>query len=58
VGFLMEVLAGADPRAVADLPDDLLEEMGLREVLGVMRTNGLSAVIRRVKRDVARAAAA
>jgi len=57
MGFLMEVLDGASPEEVAALPDSLLEEMGIGEVLGMMRTRGLGAVIRRVKRDVARAAA-
>ncbi len=56
VGFLMEALEGATPEDVAALPGDLLERMGLREVLGMMRTNGLSSVLVRIKRDVARAA--
>lgn len=58
VGFLLDALEGAHPEDVAALPDDLLERMGLGEVLGVMRTRGLGAVVRRVKGDVARAAAA
>lgn len=57
VGFLVEALAGADPAAVADLPEDLMERMGLGEVLGVQRSRGLGAVIRRIRRDLARAAA-
>lgn len=56
VGFLMDVLDGAPASAVAELPDDLMERMGLDEVLGIMRTRGLGAVLHRVKRDVARAA--
>lgn len=55
MGFLMESLNGASPEEVIRLPDDLLEEMGIGEVLGVMRTQGLGSVIRRVKKDVARA---
>jgi len=57
VGFLMEVLNGSPADEVAALPDDLMERMGIGEILGVMRTQGLGAVIRRVKRDVARATA-
>jgi cysteine desulfuration protein SufE len=57
MSFLIEVLDGKSPEMVASLPDTLLEDMGLGEVLGVMRTQGLGAVIRRVKGDVARAAA-
>lgn len=56
VGFLMDVLNGQPASAVSALPDDLMERMGLDEVLGAMRTRGLGAVLHRVKRDVARAA--
>jgi cysteine desulfuration protein SufE len=58
VGFLVEALDGAAPAAVADLPEDLMERMGLAEVLGVQRSRGLGSVIRRIRRDVARAAEA
>ncbi len=54
MGFLMEVLNGASPEEVAELPDDLLDRMGIGEVLGIMRTQGLGSVIRKVKNDVAR----
>jgi len=57
MGFLMEVLNGASPQEVADLPSDLLDQMGIGEVLGIMRTQGLGSVIHRVKTDVARGAA-
>jgi len=55
MGFLMETLNGAPAREVAELPQDLLERMGIGEVLGVMRTQGLGSVIHRIRRDVARA---
>jgi sulfur transfer protein SufE len=32
-----------------------MEQMGLTEVLGMQRSNGLGAVIRRIRRDVGRA---
>src|SRR5687768_164892 len=32
VGFLVEALGGADPAAVAELPEDLMERMGLDDV--------------------------
>lgn len=57
VGFLMEVLNGQPAEAVAALPDDLMERMGLAEILGVMRTRGLGSVLYKVKKDAARAAA-
>ena len=56
VGFVVEALAGADPAVIADLPEDLMDRMGLTEVLGMQRTRGLGSVIRRFRRDVARAA--
>ncbi|MSR36397.1 MAG: SufE family protein [Gemmatimonadetes bacterium] len=55
VGFLVEALDGSDPAVVADLPEDLMDRMGLAEVLGVVRTRGLGAILRRIRRDVARA---
>jgi cysteine desulfuration protein SufE len=55
VGFLVEALDGAAPETVAEVPEDLMDRMGLGEVLGVVRTRGLGSVIRRIRRDVARA---
>lgn len=55
VGFLIDALEGATAEEVEALPDDLLERMGMGEILGVMRTRGLGAVVRRIKGDVARA---
>lgn len=57
VAFLVEALDGQPPEVAAGLPGTLLEDMGLAEVLGVMRTQGLGGVIRRVRTDVARSAA-
>lgn len=57
MSFLMEALEGASPQDVAGLPADLLYEMGLTEALGAMRIRGLTSVVARIKRDVARAAA-
>ncbi len=57
MGFLMEQVNGASPEAVEGLPADLLERMGLAEVLGITRTRGLGAVLHRLRKDVARAAA-
>jgi cysteine desulfuration protein SufE len=55
MGFLMEALNGASAEEVSRIPEDLLDQMGMGEVLGVMRTQGLGSVIRRVKQDAARA---
>jgi cysteine desulfuration protein SufE len=54
MGFLMEQLNGAAPEEVEALPLDLLERMGLGEVLGTMRTNGLSHVLIKIRREAAR----
>jgi len=55
MAFLIEHLNGASPERVAALPLDLLDQMGLGEILGVTRTQGLSAVLHRLRRDVQRA---
>ncbi len=57
VALLVRHLAGASPDEVAEIPDDLLHAMGLEETLGMMRTQGLSAILQRVKRAVASAGA-
>jgi cysteine desulfuration protein SufE len=54
MGFLIEQLNGAAPEEVEALPLDLLERMGLGEVLGTMRTNGLSHVLIKIRREAAR----
>jgi sulfur transfer protein SufE len=41
---------------VARVPDDLLDQLGLSETLGMNRTQGLSAILHRIKRSVAAAA--
>ena len=57
VGFLIEALEGVEATSVAGFPADLLERMGLAEVLSVVRSRGLGAVVQRMRRDVARALA-
>jgi cysteine desulfuration protein SufE len=54
MGFLMDAVDGAAVEEVASIPLDLLERMGLGEVLGIMRTQGLGSVLQRIRRDVAR----
>jgi cysteine desulfuration protein SufE len=55
VSLLIQVLDGASPAEVAALPDDLLHALGLDDALGMLRTQGLSAIVRRIKRAVAAA---
>jgi cysteine desulfuration protein SufE len=53
VALLVRALDGAAPAEVAQVPDDLLHALRLDEALGMTRTQGLTAIVRRVKRAVA-----
>jgi cysteine desulfuration protein SufE len=52
VALLLQVLDGAAPDDVAALPDDLLHALRLDDALGMTRTHGLTAIVRRLKRAV------
>jgi cysteine desulfuration protein SufE len=56
VSLLARTLDGASPDVVAKLPLDLLDQLGLSETLGMTRTQGLTAILHRIKRSVAQAA--
>jgi len=53
VALLVQALDGATPAEVAAVPDDLLHALGLDDALGMTRSQGLSAIVRRIKRAVA-----
>ena len=53
VALLIQALDGVTPAAVAEVPDDLLHALRLDDALGMMRTQGLDAIVRRIKRAVA-----
>ena len=53
VAILADAVGGRPAAEAAALPDDLLERMGLAEVLGILRTRGLRAIVARVKRGIA-----
>lgn len=57
VSLLAAVLDGAPLAAAAELPADLLHQMGLDETLGMMRSQGLTALVQRVRREAAALAA-
>jgi cysteine desulfuration protein SufE len=57
LSLLARTLDNATPEQVAGLPDDLLDQLGLSETLGMTRTQGLSAILHRIKRSAAAAAA-
>jgi cysteine desulfuration protein SufE len=56
VSLLARTLEGASPEDVAQLPMDLLDQLGLSETLGMTRTQGLTAILHRIKSSVATAA--
>ncbi len=56
ISLLARTLEGQTPAAVAQLPLDLLDQLGLSETLGMTRTQGLTAILHRIKRSVASAA--
>jgi len=53
IALLARTLDGLPPEKVAAIPDDLLDQLGLSETLGMTRTQGLSAILHRIKRSVA-----
>lgn len=55
LALLVKTLDGATPADVARVPNDLLDQLGLTEALGMNRTQGLSAILARIKRSVAAA---
>jgi cysteine desulfuration protein SufE len=57
ISLLARILDDETPEAVANLPDDLLDQLGLSETLGMTRTQGLTAILNRIKRLVATARA-
>ncbi len=58
VSLLLEGLNGATVADVLTTPNDLVESCGLREILGMLRLRGLHGVLRRIKTETAKAAAA
>lgn len=55
VAILREILQDQPVTAVAEVPDDLIERLGLTDVLGILRSRGLRAILARVKRGAAEA---
>jgi len=52
VAVLAEAVAGRPQAEAADLGEDLLDRIGLTEVLGMLRSRGLRAIIGRVRREL------
>ena len=56
IAILVEGLNGATVEEILSVPGDLIERIGLPEILGMLRVRGLSGVLSRLKKEVARAA--
>lgn len=50
VSILAKALHGALAQDVAELPGDLLDQLGLTEALGMTRMHGLTAMVGRIRR--------
>ena len=58
VALLVEGLSGASVEEILGVPNDLIERIGLPEILGMLRVRGLHGVLRRLKAEVTRTAIA
>jgi cysteine desulfuration protein SufE len=58
VAILVEGLNGASIEDILQVRDNLIEQLGLPEILGMLRVRGLTGVLRRLKAEVTRAAIA
>jgi cysteine desulfuration protein SufE len=56
VAILVEGLNGATVEEVLSIPSDLIERIGLPEILGMLRVRGLSGILARLKKEVTRTA--
>ena len=56
VSILMDAYEGAPPEAVAEIPPDLLQQLGIAPLLGVQRQQGFAGVVARLKAGVAEVA--
>ena len=56
IAILVEGLSGESAESILTVPSDLIERIGLPEILGMLRVRGLSGVLARLKKEVARVA--
>ena len=56
VSILVEGLDGSTAEDVLSVPGDLIERIGLPEILGMLRVRGLGGVLARLKKEVVKVA--
>ena len=56
VAILVEGLSGASVEDVLSVRSDLIERIGLPEILGMLRVRGLAGILARLKKEVTKAA--
>ena len=56
VAILAAAVNGLPATEAAAIPEDLLEQLGLADVLGILRSRGLRSITARIKRGLAAAA--
>jgi cysteine desulfuration protein SufE len=56
VAVLVEAFSGATPEEVLAVPPNLIRRLGLVDALGMVRMNGLNAILGRIRKEVAKAA--
>lgn len=56
VAILAAAVNGLPAPEAAAIPEDLLEQLGLADVLGILRSRGLRSITARIKRGLAAAA--
>ncbi|NIT60159.1 MAG: SufE family protein [Aliifodinibius sp.] len=55
VSILVNTLTGLFPEQIQELPNDVLFKLGLGQHLGMVRVQGLSAILPRIKKEVRKA---
>lgn len=54
VTLMVQGLANASPSEIAEIPDDMVANLGLQKALGMQRQQGFRGVVARIKREVRR----
>lgn len=57
VALLLDAFHGSSPQDVIECPNTLLNSLGLVQILGMTRLNGLSWLVKRLKQEVTRVCA-